>query len=156
MNKYAFIVLGVARSGTSALAGCLSHLGVEFGQGLKPVDWQNPKGNFENKALSQANQRLLALLGSNWSDHKSLPEGWRSFADVSKEDGIIENIIRKVFSEHSPIGLKDPRLVPLLPLYMDLLKRLGYIPVLISTTRNKHEVIESIGKSGYYHGEYSP
>ena len=51
-NKHAYIVLGMARSGTSAIARGLKALGIDLGQQLTPANhtW-NPKGFFEDKEL---------------------------------------------------------------------------------------------------------
>ncbi|MEQ9229573.1 MAG: hypothetical protein RIF46_02755 [Cyclobacteriaceae bacterium] len=76
MKTHAILVLGIARSGTSALAGTLAHMGIPFGNGLKPIDEQNAKGNYEHLELSKLNQQVLKVLGSNWSDHNPLPKNW--------------------------------------------------------------------------------
>lgn len=155
MNRYAILVLGIARSGTSALAGTLSEIGIAFGSGLKAIDWQNPKGNFEHKELSQANQRVLTAVGSSWSDHRALKSDWRLSEQVKAEEECIEQLIKTEFANFQVFGLKDPRLVPLFPLYVDVLSKLSIQPVVISISRDKEEVISSIDQSGYYHGSFS-
>ena len=155
MSSFAILILGIARSGTSALAGTLAHMGIPFGSHLKPADQQNPKGNYENIALSKANQRILSVLGSNWSDHHSLPNNWQENPKIIAEALEIKNLLVAEFSHLKVFGIKDPRLVPLFPLYSRILLQQNILPIVISTLRNKHEVIESIGKSGYYHGNFS-
>ena len=43
-EKSCIIVLGMHRSGTSALTRVLNLLGVELGTNFVPPDWDNPKG----------------------------------------------------------------------------------------------------------------
>lgn len=154
--KKAILVLGIARSGTSALSGTLSHLGIPFGDNLKPIDRQNKKGNFEHCTLSWAHQRILKSLNSSWSDHNPLPEGWTKKEKVLLESEIIKDILKTDFKPYPVFGIKDPRLVPLYPLYLDILKDLNIKPIIIAITREKNEVLESIQDSGYFQGSYSP
>ena len=72
-GQEAVVVLGVARSGTSALSGALDILGVPFAGRLKPLDDWNAKGNYEHAELSDANKRILRALDSDWSDESPLP-----------------------------------------------------------------------------------
>ncbi len=49
--KKCIVVLGMHRSGTSAMTGLLSKLGASPGSDLLPANPSNPKGFFENKKL---------------------------------------------------------------------------------------------------------
>jgi hypothetical protein len=155
VRKQIVLVLGIARSGTSALAGSLSYLGVDFGKGLKEADWQNPKGNYEHLQISLANQRILSALDSSWSDHRLLPASWCDRPEVQEEAAIIASILSDDFKENPVIGLKDPRLVPLFDIYVRIIGDLGYDLNVVSVRRKPEEVIESIGNSGYYQSAYS-
>lgn len=150
ITQHAILVLGIARSGTSALSGVLKKLGIPFGSGLKPPDWQNPLGNHEHAELSHRNNKILWSLNSPWFNPEPLKEGWRSEPEVIENEATIEKIIREEFSSFPQFGIKDPRLAPLIDLYVDVLRRMDVQPVLISTKRKREEVIESIQRSGYY------
>jgi len=53
------MVLGVPRSGTSCVAGCLHRLGVDMGEGhFQPNDWANPKGYYEDMRWRLRTQRI--------------------------------------------------------------------------------------------------
>jgi hypothetical protein len=54
------LVLGVGRSGTSAAAGCLHHLGVNMGERLIEASRSNAYGTFEDAAMYEATRRVLA------------------------------------------------------------------------------------------------
>ena len=71
------VVLGMHRSGTSALAGTFSQLGLNLGDELMPGTADaNPKGYFEHVRIVQAHDRLLAAFGMDWADPRPLPESW--------------------------------------------------------------------------------
>ena len=67
-NSKAVIVLGMHRSGTSALAGMLSLLGIQFGRSLFPPQADNPRGYWEHREIVDLDDRMLMALGSSWDD----------------------------------------------------------------------------------------
>jgi hypothetical protein len=54
------IVLGSGRSGTSMVAGTLHTAGYYMGEDLLPATCANPKGFFEDRAINELNEDLLA------------------------------------------------------------------------------------------------
>ena len=70
----ALVVLGMHRSGTSALAGVLSKTGYDLPKNLLPASFDNPKGYFESKEIIALNDDLFAEMGAVWSDWMP-PEG---------------------------------------------------------------------------------
>src|ERR1700677_613707 len=72
----ALVVLGMHRSGTSALTGMLHHLGVVLGEHLMPATADNPRGYWEHADIVKAHERLMAALGWGWDDIRSLPSGF--------------------------------------------------------------------------------
>ena len=71
------IVLGMHRSGTSALAGLLHELGLAMGPSLMSgrAD-ENEKGFWEHEKIVSIHDCLWAHFGSGWSDPMPLPQGW--------------------------------------------------------------------------------
>ncbi|MEQ9229572.1 MAG: hypothetical protein RIF46_02750 [Cyclobacteriaceae bacterium] len=67
----------------------------------------------------------------------------------------IATTIDRDFSANSIFGIKDPRLVPLFPLYLKILQEKSIQPIVVASFRKKEETLESIAKSGYYHGEFT-
>ena len=63
LNNKAAIVLGVHRSGTSALAGTLSMLGIQFGKSLRPANAKNPRGLWEHNEILNLHDRIRAGIG---------------------------------------------------------------------------------------------
>lgn len=149
------LVLGIARSGTSAVSRALSAAGVDFGCHLKPKDWQNPHGNFEDFPISRINQKLLAAFGSTWSATKELPGNWQSLEPLKSAAEELKDVIQSRLQSPGLYGIKDPRLVPLFPIYRQILTELGLKFHCILVRRHQSEVLSSIQASGYFHGNYT-
>ena len=64
--KKLIVVLGMHRSGTSAVIKALSCMGVSLGDNFMPAGIDNPKGFFEDKAINQLNIEMLEAIGQHW------------------------------------------------------------------------------------------
>ena len=64
--KSATVVLGMHRSGTSALAGVLGLCGLALPKTLVPAGEANEKGFWESEPVKQVNDDLLNALGATW------------------------------------------------------------------------------------------
>src|SRR4051812_45873084 len=75
-------VLGMHRSGTSAVRRVVNLLGVPIGreERLMPVQADNPGGFWEHLALMEVNDEALARLGGRWD---APPEPRTTAADLS-------------------------------------------------------------------------
>src|SRR5438874_13462814 len=104
------VILGMHRSGTSALSGALAQMGVDFGKHLTSPSRHNPKGYFEHPEIFALHDELLHALGSRWDDYLSLPSGWAETQVATKIRSSLIAILKRDFSEVSLFGLKDPRL----------------------------------------------
>ena len=67
-SSRAVLVLGMHRSGTSALARGLQMLGVYLGNNFLSPQPDNPTGYWEDKNICELNERLLAVFGLKWED----------------------------------------------------------------------------------------
>ena len=68
MQQTCILILGMHRSGTSALSGVLSMLDVYLGTNNMPGDKHNQKGYFENNNIVPLNEKLLKSIDSKWDD----------------------------------------------------------------------------------------
>jgi len=62
------IVLGMHRSGTSALAGAAHRLGVAVGSDILEAQDDNVRGYYEQRAILDLHERLLAAWSTSWDD----------------------------------------------------------------------------------------
>lgn len=140
------LVLGMHRSGTSALTGVLSLLGADSGTALiSPHAATNPNGFWEHADILSIHDQLLTILGSSWDDERQLPElWWKSPALASLRQRLLE-VIQRDFSESGLWILKDPRLCRLLPLWLDILHETGNCtPHFVFSLRHPLEVAKSL------------
>ena len=73
----AILVLGMHRSGTSAITRVLNLLGVELGAHLMPAAAGNNEGGFwEHMRVVEIHEALLHALGRSWHDLRPLPSEW--------------------------------------------------------------------------------
>jgi hypothetical protein len=138
------IVLGVHRSGTSALAGVLSMLGADPGPSLLPAREDNPKGFWEHAEIVAVHEKLLDHLGSAWDDELPLADGWWRQAGVSSYRDALRGIVQRDFSRSALWILKDPRICRLLPLWLDILRDVGARPHFVICLREPGEVAQSL------------
>jgi hypothetical protein len=125
-RRLALVVLGMHRSGTSALAGCLARLGAVRPRTEIAPTVNNPKGYYESEPVMAFNDRLLALMGSAWHDWRG-PEIGMISADVRRDlAGEAGALLADEFGAAKTIVLKDPRLCRLMPLWRDFLDSAGY------------------------------
>ncbi|MBW7998325.1 MAG: hypothetical protein FVQ81_17490 [Candidatus Glassbacteria bacterium] len=145
MKNHAICVLGMHRSGTSALTGVLNLLGVNLGKSLLPPEpGDNDKGFFEHADILDIHERLLAELGSSWYDVLRLPKSWWTSERVRPFRTEIIRILRRDFATCPIWAIKDPRLCRLAPLWLEILDELGCQTAFILTHRHPSEVAHSL------------
>ena len=145
-GRQALVVLGMHRSGTSALCGALDLVGVDFGQHLMPANEANEKGYWEHEQIVRFHDDLLSSLGSHWDDDRPLPVDWLE-RDVTKEtQACLMAVLKRDFRHASLLGLKDPRMSRLMPLWFPIFDKLGIEPHFALTVRQSFEVARSLAK----------
>lgn len=146
-DHHAIIVLGMHRSGTSAMAGILACSGVDFGQHLYPAqDNVNDKGFFEHGPIVDCHDELLLELASSWDDPRPLPAGWTERASVTAYRQRLTTIVRGDFHAAPLWGLKDPRICRLLPLWHAILSDRGVRSHYVIVVRHPLEVAASLAR----------
>lgn len=125
-EKYAVIVLGAPRGGTSCTTGVITKLGIPFGkpESLKPADSGNPKGYFENQPIMDFNEKLLQSYGISVSCASRLEISDQD--RFSKEVQSIIELLKTEFDVNKNLVLKDVRMPLLIRFYVSALKELGY------------------------------
>ena len=138
------MVLGVHRSGTSAITKGLEVLGVNLGDNLLSPQDDNPKGFFEDKELVDLNEHLLNRLGSCW--HSTRPVKSADLLDPSlvTERATARSLLETKFQSANTVGLKDPRLSVLLPFWSSICEEIGADVSFIIPVRNPLEVAQSL------------
>ena len=85
-GRTAVVVLGMHRSGTSALSRVLNLCGAFLPANLRPPKLRNnPKGSWEPEEVVNLNERVLRHLGGAWN-HVGFPLPGGQFADEFEHD----------------------------------------------------------------------
>ena len=140
----AVVILGMHRSGTSALARVLSLLGGDLPKTLMQANATNEAGHWESAAIAKLNDRILESAGSSWHDWTEFNPGWFESprAEQFRSDAI--QVVQDEFGPSRLFIFKDPRLCRLLPFWLDVFHRCGVRPVALLPIRNPLEVAASL------------
>lgn len=145
-NKTIVFVLGMHRSGTSVLSNTLNDLGVSFGEDHIPHNENvNTKGFWEDVHVVNYNEDLLSRMNARWfSINGQLTYG--EYSPDSEEVIEAANVLRDIFSRSSKdlVGIKDPRLCVLLPIWKLAAQKLLLNIKVVWIWRSPHEVAASL------------
>ena len=140
------LVLGMHRSGTSAITGSLARAGFALGSELLEPGQDNPKGYFEHAEAVRINDALLDGLDRRWDDIRPLPEGWERSSVAETARFAISTLLTKDFEAPSLIAIKDPRMCRLLPVWLDALRARNIAVNALIVARSPGAVSASIAK----------
>lgn len=141
--RRAILVLGMHRSGTSALSGALVQLGAAPPRSLMPASSENERGYFESVAFMAFHNTILAASKSCWNDWRplSFPNG------TSLETGYRDRALALLDAEFgdAPVFiLKDPRACRLVPFWRQTLDHAGIATHVLIPFRSPQEVAKSL------------
>jgi hypothetical protein len=122
-------VLGMHRSGTSALTGALGAAGFQLYRPDDRVDWaeSNPE-HWESRTLTVYNEDLLIRLDGGWDAPPEMPSGWSEGLELPDALDPVA-ALDTAYPRQGPSVWKDPRLCLLLPFWRDLLEPLAAVLV---------------------------
>jgi hypothetical protein len=140
------LVLGMHRSGTSALTRVLNLLGLDAGREvLIGASESNPTGHWEVEQLTSFNDRLLDEVGGRWSAPPLLePDALEALAGGAwgAEAGELH---AEAFGGTASWVWKDPRLCLLLPFWRTVLRHGDGPPAHeVVALRDPHEIARSL------------
>lgn len=144
MSAKGILVLGMHRSGTSAMMGTLWRLGVRMPDDLMRRDKHNELGYWESIRVNAHMENLLRLAQSRWHDWRPL-----NLANIDREP--LEEISTRMCQLVETSGgganlfaIKDPRICRAVPLWLDIMTKCRRQPVAILMTRHPFEVARSL------------
>ena len=140
-SRPALFILGMHRSGTSAITGALRHSGVWVGEETELTDAnvENPLGFWERRDMRNLCDQMLQSAGADWwkianFDPKAIPR-----ATLAEQRRNFEKIVSEL-DKYQAWVIKEPRLCLLLP----VLRHHVNNPVCIHIYRNPLEVARSL------------
>ena len=140
----AVLILGMHRSGTSAFARGMRGLGVHLGTNFLETRPDNPTGYWEDRNICELNERLLAVLGLEWTDVSLINDANWSKPAVESLLAETAEYLRANFLGHPLWGFKDPRTVRLLPFWQSVIQLLEVDECYVVAIRNPLSVATSL------------
>ncbi len=143
-KRTCILILGMHRSGTSAITRVLSYMGAALPQNILGANEGNKTGHWEPKRLIAIHDELLSELDSSWDDWLSinlnkLPQERRRYYKNQ-----IQTIIQEEYGRASLFVLKDPRVCKILSFYSELLKEINVEIKIVAQFRNPLNVMDSL------------
>ena len=143
----AILVLGMHRSGTSAVAGWLHHAGLALPDAvLPPHPVDNPHGYFEPRSLVQLNNRLLRAVNLDWQSDGPLSVADLAQAARGAPGEAVDDWLHHARALDRPLVLKDPRLSRLLPIWLPALARHDFSVHCVLVVRSAEAVAASLAR----------
>lgn len=154
-NTTLIVVLGMHRSGTSAITRAMETMDADLGSRLMPgVEGVNEKGFFEDIDINAINVEVVGATGMDW--HTMAPIELnaidRPYLDQLQTKAIA--VLREK-CEGKTFVLKDPRIARLLPFWQPVFTCLGARIVYVVAIRNPISVASSLAKRDKFTEEKS-
>jgi hypothetical protein len=115
------VVVGMHRSGTSAVTGAIGALGfnsVSVDDRMSPHD-SNPE-HWESLSIALHNDAILAHFGGTWDAPPELADGWERGRGLPDRT-VASELLAAAYPRPGPSVWKDPRVCLTLPYWRDLL-----------------------------------
>ncbi len=146
-RREALIVLGMHRSGTSALTRVLSLCGAALPRNLMPAnDESNKLGHWEPARIVEIHDRFLSAIGSGWDDISALDPAVFSSEIAQTYKRRLIDAASDDYGGSRLFVLKDPRASRLMPLWRQVLDALDVAPRIVIAIRNPLEVAKSLAQ----------
>ncbi|MBV5317449.1 MAG: hypothetical protein JZU50_06540, partial [Desulfobulbaceae bacterium] len=141
------IVLGMHRSGTSAIARGMRVVGIELGERLVPaIKDNNSKGFWEDFDILGFNIEILNYLGRSWS---LLAPVSATEIDVLRKNDFLTRAVELLYKKYNGagnFGFKDPRVSILLPFWKKVFEHCQFNVKYILAIRHPLSVVQSLTK----------
>ena len=142
-SAVALVVLGMHRSGTSAVTGALRLCGAWVGDEpeLTGANEENPRGFWERRDIRRICDRLLQTAGAEWWKVANFDPSCIPPVTLNEQRQEFARVV-STLNDHRTWVIKEPRLCLLLPVLRDYLTN----PFCIHVYRNPLEVARSLQK----------
>ena len=149
------VVLGMHRSGSSALTRGLTVLGVDLGDNLLPSNAGNTKGYWEDNDLNELCEAILTAIQGVWHSTALVTQADLDVPQVKAAKSAAIDMLQKKMQESSIFGLKNPRLAKMLPFWQDVFADLGLDVGYVISARHPMSVARSLKERDGFEPEKS-
>ncbi len=145
-DRTAVVVLGMHRSGTSAVAGTAVRLGLAPPRTPLPEATDNPTGFYESLPLIYLNEKFLFSAKCAWNLCLNFEPEWLDTMLSPSDRQLVADLLEYEFGDAPGFVMKDPRLCLTLPAWLPALRaRWSKISALI-VIRHPSEVVRSLAQ----------
>lgn len=143
-DRRALLILGMHRSGTSAVTRVVNMLGADIGHDLIPAAHDNPTGFWEHAGVVRINEELLQDLGRTWYDMREMPTGWMESEAGLKALERADHLVRRDFANSRLCAVKDPRMCLTAGIWVKAFRDAGFEVHCLFVIRDPREVVDSL------------
>jgi hypothetical protein len=144
MSRVAILVLGMHRSGTSALTWLLGRLGTVLPSDAIDASGDNARGYWESAGLVKADDQVLRVGRSSWFDPRPLDLSRLSEDAIASRRNRIREAIERGWGEAPLMAIKDPRQCRFVPLIAQVLAEMGVEARAVLMLRSPAEIARSL------------
>jgi hypothetical protein len=147
MKKQIYVVLGMPRSGTSAITRSLQALGIDLGESLLAGDERNAKGFFEDgEILYKINRVVSSVIEHRWMSLDFDPQLIDKDAKLRHCKHYAVGLLSERLATASSWGFKDPRTLSIFPFWRSVLNTLNVDEHYIIVVRNPLAAAHSVAR----------
>ena len=149
-------VLGMHRSGTSAITRALKVMNVSLGERLlPPIAGVNDKGFWEDIDLNALNIEMLQAIGSDWFHLTPIETADVENLRIQGYSLRAIELLRKKLKPGVVVAFKDPRVAKLLPFWNEVIDNLQLTIGCVLALRHPLSVVKSLAKRDGFLPEHS-
>ncbi|MFZ4414006.1 MAG: glycoside hydrolase family 99-like domain-containing protein, partial [Bacteroidales bacterium] len=155
-RKKLIVILGMHRSGTSAITRGLQVMGVQLGDRLMPaVKNENDKGFWEDIDIYALNNEILECINREWHSLSLITQNEIELINQKDYFNSAVKLLKQKTDDFAVFGLKNPSLTVLLPFWKKVFEFLNFDVSYILAIRNPLSVVKSLEKRNGFELEKS-
>jgi O-antigen biosynthesis protein len=146
-RKKLIVVIGMHRSGTSAVTRGVNALGVSLGQDFLPTMPEvNAKGFWEDRDLNAINIELLRMFDTDWYHNRPIHPSQFQRDDLAPLLLQAISLIEAKLADQERFAFKDPRTAILLPFWHNVFSALNVDLAYVIAVRHPKSIADSLAK----------
>ncbi len=143
MKQTLLFVLGMHRSGTSAVTHAIHQMGATLGGAMVPSGFDNPKGFWENAQFVAYNNQIFNAFDLHWDATVPLPENWLSDKKIQDLKAEASSWLKRSFDDTALGVLKDPRACRTFSFWLEAARDAGFEVCALHILRPAAQIAQS-------------